>query len=154
MEGSKLVKLLLLAAILFGAWKYGPPWIKQQTSHNTVEASAASGAVGSCIANAERASSAWGSGIGRFANPPYDVDAWAGFRADVDAKIATADTSCEGSAESSQKARGAMRDLRSLVADLDSAIRSGAPPAGDIVQRQGDIDAQLDAARELVRSGK
>ncbi|HEV2721142.1 MAG TPA: hypothetical protein VG323_14060 [Thermoanaerobaculia bacterium] len=153
MDGSKLVKLLLLAAILFAAWKYGLPWIKQQTSH-AAEASATGSAASSCIVDAERASSSWGSGIGRFANPPYDVEAWSRFRADIDSKIATAETSCSDSSESSQKARSAMRDLRSLVADLDSAIRSGAPPAGDIVQRQEAIDAQLDAARELVRSGK
>jgi hypothetical protein len=153
MDGAKLLKLLVVAAIVFGAWKYGLPWIKQQTSH-TVEASAAGSAESSCIANAERASESWGSGIGRFVNPPYDMDAWSRFRQDTEAQIATAESSCEGSSESCQTARAAMRDLRSLVADLDSALRNGTSPAGDIVRRQESIDNQLNAAHAMARAGK
>jgi len=153
MDGSKLLKLLVLIALVFVGWKYGLPWVKQHTSHAS-EASAVGTANNSCIADAEAASEAWGSGIGRFANPPYDVDAWSKFRSDVDGRITKAESSCDGAAESCKKARDAMHDLRSLAADLDSAIRSGAPPSGEIVQRQGAVDAQLDAARDLVRAGK
>lgn len=153
MDGSKLVKLLLLAAVLFVGWNYGLPWFKQKTS-KSVEASAAGSGGSSCVADAERASTSWGSGLSRFVNPPYDVDAWSRFRSDTEAQIATAESSCAGAAESCQKARDAMRDLRSLVSDLDSAIRSGAPPSSEIVQRQGTIDAKLDAARELAQAGK
>lgn len=153
MNASKLVKLLIVVAILFVGWKYGLPWLKKQTAHAT-QASATGSASSSCISDAERANEAWGSGLGRFANPPYDVDAWTAFRTDVEAKIAAAESSCGDASESSKKARDAMRDLRALTADMDSAIRSGAAPSSDIVQKQGNIDAQLDAARDLVRAGK
>jgi hypothetical protein len=153
MDGTRLLKLLVVAAIIFGAWKYGLPWIKQQTSHAS-EASAAGSAGSSCVTNAERASESWGSGIGRFVNPPYDLDAWSRFRADTEAKITTAESSCERAAESCQKARAAMHDLRSLVADLDSAFRNETSVPGDVVRRQESIDNQLDSARALAQLGK
>ena len=47
-----------------------------------------------------------------------------------------------------------MRDLRSLLSDLDSAIRNGSAPPSDLVQRQEAIDKQIDEAAELTRAGK
>ena len=47
-----------------------------------------------------------------------------------------------------------MSDLRGLVSDFDTAIRSGSSPGQDAVQRQEQIDRQIDDARELVRAGK
>jgi hypothetical protein len=152
MDGSRIVKWIIVLAVVFAAWKFGIPWVKQHTSQSAT-ASAVPGD-NSCLATADRAAQAWGSGIGKYANPPYDVDAWSNFKSDVESKISAAETACSASTESCAKARDAMHDLRSLVSDLDTAIRSGAPPAGDIVQRQANIDAQLDTARDLVRSGK
>ncbi|HEY2325839.1 MAG TPA: hypothetical protein VGJ82_23485 [Thermoanaerobaculia bacterium] len=47
-----------------------------------------------------------------------------------------------------------MGDLRSLLSDLDSAIRNGSAPPSDVVQRQDAIDKQIDEAAELTRNGK
>jgi len=117
-------------------------------------ASARSGGSSPCINAADAASSTWGSGIARFVNPPYDLEAWASFKRDVDSKISAADAECSCGEESCVKVKSAMSDLRSLVSDLDNAIRSGGSPGQDIVQRQEQIDNQIDAARELVRAGK
>src|ERR1051325_1891692 len=136
----KIVKLLVVVAIVFVGWKYGLPWVKQHTSH----ASTASAGDSACVSAAEHANDTFGNGIGRFANPPYDIAAWESFRSDVTKNIDAADAACRESNESCAKARDAMRDLRSLASDLDTAIRSGAPPSSDIVQRQGAVDAQLD----------
>ena len=149
MDLSKIVKWVLLLAVVFVAWKYGLPKLQQATSSS----SSGGGADKPCIAQAERASDAWGNGIGRFANPPYDLDAWGSFKSDVDRRISAAQSACSDSSESSVKVRDAMRDLQSLVSDCDTSIRAGSPPP-DLVQRQGQVDSQLDAARELVKSGK
>jgi hypothetical protein len=47
-----------------------------------------------------------------------------------------------------------MRDLRSLLSDLDSSIRNGSPPPSDLAQRQEAVDKQIDEAAELTRAGK
>jgi hypothetical protein len=69
-------------------------------------------------------------------------------------KISAAESECSCSADSCQKARAAMGDLRSLLSDLDSAIRNGSAPPSDVVQRQDAIDKQIDEAAELTRNGK
>jgi hypothetical protein len=148
---NKLLRLAVIVAVVFFAWKYGLPWVQQKTGSTT---SAPARADDSCVGAARAASEAWGSGIRQFVNPPYDTGAWSSFRSGIDSKIAAAESSCSGSTESCAKGQSAMRDLRSLVSDLDTAIRSGGAPPSDIVQRQESVDRQIDEAQELVRSGK
>ena len=51
-------------------------------------------------------------------------------------------------------ARDAMRDLQTLVANMDNAITSGSPPPDDAVQRQEAIDTKIEAAAALARGGQ
>ena len=147
---DRIVKLVVVAAIVFVAWKYVVPWVKKQGGGGeTVVA----GGGASCVRSAERASEAWGSGLSRFVNPPYDAGAWSSFRGDVESKINAAEADCDCQVDSCGKAREAMRDLRSLVSDLDSTIRNGSS-ASDFVQRQEAIDNRINEASDLARAGK
>ena len=47
-----------------------------------------------------------------------------------------------------------MRDLRSLVAEMDSSLRGGLPPPSDLVQRQEAIDNAISSAHDLAQQGK
>jgi hypothetical protein len=154
MDLSRIAKWLVILVIAFLAWKYlSPKFLKP--SNSTPGSAEPGGFVNSsCIGAAEKASQAWGSGVGKFVNPPYDMDAWSVFRSDVDTKIANAEGQCACIAESCHKVQSAMHELSSLVSDLDGSLRGGTPPPDGIVQRQESIDRQLDEARELVRSGK
>ena len=152
MDLSRIVKWLVVVIVLFFAWKYlSPKFLKKETTPAAADGTFVNS---SCIGAADKASSAWGSGVGRFVNPPYDMDAWSIFRSDVDSKIANAQGQCACVAESCHKIQSALHDLSSLASDLDSAMRSGSPPPSDIVQRQEAIDHQLDEARDLIRAGK
>jgi hypothetical protein len=154
MDLSRIIKWLLVVIVAFIAWKYlSPKFLKKETTPAATEG-AGTFVNSSCIGAADKASSTWGSGIGRFVNPPYDMDAWSIFRSDVDSKIANAQGQCACVAESCHKIQSALHDLSSLANDLDSALRSGSPPPSDIVQRQEAIDHQLDEARDLIRAGK
>lgn len=151
MDTGRLIKLIAIAALVFLAWKYGMPWAKKQM-HGS--AATSSSGQSSCTTAAQHASEVWGSGLHRFANPPYDIAAWSSFRADVDAQISSAESECRAAQESCEKARAAMTELRGLVAGFDTAIRNGSPPPDDAVQRQEGIDTKIDAAADLVRAGK
>lgn len=153
MDANRLIKWVLIIALAIVAWKYGLPWIKQKTDGSVTSSSSAS-PQSSCGSAAQRASETWGSGLHRFANPPYDLAAWSSFRGDVDTQINAAESECRGTQESCEKARAAMTDLRALVSAFDTSIRNGSPPPDDAVQRQEGIDAKIDAANELVRAGK
>ncbi|HYC90826.1 MAG TPA: hypothetical protein VEO54_16535 [Thermoanaerobaculia bacterium] len=149
---DRIIKLLIAAAIVFAAWKYAVPWVKAKAGGSGAE-TAVEGGGASCVRSAERASEAWGSGLGRFTNPPYDPGAWSTFRGNVESRINAAEADCDCRAESCTKAREAMRDLRALVSDLDSTIRTGSS-ASDFVQRQEAIDNRINEAGDLARAGK
>lgn len=155
MDFGRLLKWIVIVAVVFLAWKTLVPWMKRQSSGGSSTSRTSVGAIGddSCVGLAERASEKWGSGLAQFVNPPYDLAAWGNFRSDVDAQIARAESKCSCAAESCTKVRGAMGELRSLVSDMDSAIRNGSSPGG-IVQRQEMIDNRINEARDLQAAGK
>ena len=145
MDVGRIVKIVVVIAVIFAIWKYGVPWIQRQGSVGTSKTASSDN---SCISSAQRASEKWGSGLGQFVNPPYDLDAWSTFRGNVESSISAAESDCGCAAESCTKAREAMRDLRSLVADLDSTLRNGSDPSG-FVQRQEAIDNKINEAAAL-----
>ncbi len=151
MDANRLIKWVAIIVLAFVVWKYAVPWAKRQMSRHAPPAVSSDN---SCVAAAQRASEAWGSGLHRFVNPPYDLTAWSSFQSDVQAKISSAESECRGSAQSCDAARVAMSELRTLVGDLDTAIRNGSPPPDDAVQRQEAIDTKIEAAAELTRAGK
>jgi hypothetical protein len=151
MDGNRLVKLIVIIALLFVAWKYAIPWAKKQVNRPTASSASTDS---SCVTAARQASEAWGSGLHRFVNPPYDLGAWSSFRGGVETKIAAAESECSASSQSCDAARGAMSDLKSLIAELDTAITKGSPVPEDAVQRQEAIDAKIEAAADLASSGK
>jgi hypothetical protein len=151
MDVKRLIKFVIIIGIVFVAWRYGIPWAKQQVKGRVTTSASPDN---SCVAAARRASEAWGGGLHSFVNPPYDLGAWSTFRGDVESKISAAESECSVSSASSDLARSAMRDLRSLVRDLDTAITNGSPVPDDAVTRQEAVDTKIETAAELARSGK
>lgn len=154
MDLGRIVKWIVILGLVYFAWNVAIPWIQNQGSKGSKSSkSSQSSSDNSCVQSAARASETWGDGIGRFVNPPHDTMAWDTFRGKVETRIRAAESECGCATSSCDKARGAMRDLRGLVTDLDSALRSSSGPPSDIVQRQESIDTRIDEARELARSG-
>ena len=140
----RILKWLVILVLLFLAWKYIEPRLKKSGAAKTTSSSNPSA---NCAASAARASERWGSGLRQFVNPPYDVAAWNEFKVNVEGQISSAESDCNCDAGGCAKGRQAMRDLRSLVSDLDYAIRNGSSPPLDAVQRQESIDNLIDEAR-------
>ena len=153
MDFGRIGKIVVLVAIVFIAWKYVVPWMKQQGGGVSETTTPASNGGGSCVQSAQHASETWGGGLHQFANPPYDLNAWSSFRGNVESEISSAERDCACTGESCEKAREAMRDLRALVSDVDSTIRNGSDASG-FVQRQEAIDNRINEAAELARAGK
>jgi hypothetical protein len=151
MDTNRLLKWIVVIVLAIVAWKYGLPWVKQ---HMPRSAAATSSPESSCTSAAQHASETWGSGLHRFANPPYDLSAWSDFRGGVESEIAKAQTECSCAQQSCETARGAMSDLRSLVSEFDTAIRNGSTPPENAVQRQESIDTTIETAATLARGGK
>lgn len=153
MDAGRLLKWIVALAVVVFAWKVALPWVKGQNLGSSSRA-AASGGTNPCVAGAQYASETWGSGLGRFVNPPYDIDAWSQFREDVGQRIAAAEKDCSCPSESCARVRSALSDLRTMSSELDSSIRNGSAPPGDIVQRQEAIDNAITVAGEQSRAGR
>jgi hypothetical protein len=155
MDVSRLIKFVVVIAVVVIVWKVVLPKLNEPPSDaSSSSKSSRSAPDNNCVKRAEGASETWGRGLRQFANPPYDTSAWSGFRSEVDGKIDSALSDCSCSDESCQKATAAMRDLRGMIAEMDSAIRNGSPPPDDAVQRQERIDNQINEAGDLARAGK
>ena len=140
-----LIQLLIVIVLAFVIFKW---W---QKNHQTAPTAAGASASQECAAAAAAAGETWGSGVGRFANPPYDTAAWDDFRSRVEREARQAQEKCLCGDAACNTAKGAMSDLRSLVSEMDSALRSGSPPPSDLVQRQEAIDNAINAARDQAK---
>jgi hypothetical protein len=153
MDIGRLFKWIVIVGLAVFAFKVVVPWVKQQKLGGQTTSISTSVGDDSCAGQAERASEKWGSGLAQFVNPPYDLNAWSSFRSTVESQIGMAESKCTCANESCAKVRDAMRELRGLVSDMDSAIRNGSSPGG-IVQRQEHIDVMIEESRNLQRAGK
>jgi hypothetical protein len=146
-----VVTWLIVIAIIYFAWTKALPWWKE---HHAPAASATASIGQDCVSAAAATGDTWGSGVGRFANPPYDTAAWNDFRSRVDRQARQAEMKCLCAESSCKTAKGAMNDLRALVSEMDASLRGGLPPPSDLVQRQEAIDNAINSARELAQQGK
>ena len=153
MQGRTLIKLVIVAVIVVVIWKKGVPWWNAHQSTTTTTTSSSS-SDNACVSLAESASETWGSSIGHFVNPPYDLAAWDDFRSRVEQRTRSADDKCSCAADSCTTAKAAMNDLRALVQEMDRSIHEGTPPPSDAVQRQESIDNAINSAHDLARQGK
>lgn len=153
MEGKTLLKLAIAVAVVVVIWKKGIPWWNE---HRASEASSISNTSpnNACVDAAAQADDTWGSGVGRFANPPYDLAGWDEFRSHVEQQARRAEEKCLCADSSCTTAKQAMGDLRSLILEMDQSLRSGSPPPEDLVQRQESIDNAVNSARDLAKQGK
>ena len=94
---KSLFKLVVIVVIVLLIWKKGIPW--WQANHGkSASSSSTATAGGSCIELAEHASEVWGSGLARFANPPYDLGAEFSFFGEIRGRGSVPDFACWGMA--------------------------------------------------------
>lgn len=153
-QGNPLVKLVILAVVVWAGWRYGLPWVKQQGFLGTSKTTVTDTPNAACVSAVDDAVAVWSNGIVRFMNPPIEPAVWSDFRSDVDRKIEQASSACNCISESCGLGTQISRDLRRLLSEMDAAVRSGGPPPGDLVQSQEAIDLKIEQAWKLVDAGK
>lgn len=140
MQGSRVLRILIVMGVVFVAWKW---WTTQHRAPATAPADRTSPAV-NCQFEARAANDYFGSRIGGFTNPPYDMQAWDQFKSGTESRISRAESKCSCSDPPCTRANEAMSELRTMLGELDSAIRSGGSPPTDLVQRQERINQALE----------
>src|SRR2546428_5656192 len=147
MEAIKtLIKWVIVIAVIVLIWTKFVPWLNERHSASTSTTAESPGVA--CASAAAAASEAWGSGVGRFANPNVDMSAWDEFRSRVDQQARRAQERCLCGDSACNTAKNALADLRGLVSEMDSSLRSGSPPPSDLVQGEGAIDNTINYRRD------
>lgn len=153
---SGLTQLVILAAAGALFFFKGVPWFKENFRRSPAKET--SGKVGifgsSCVASGERVSESFGSRLGGFVNASADLSAWTEFRTGIEGQIGEAQAACSCSLESCSKTKEALNELRSVVGQLDSAIRGASSPGTGLVMQQEKIDNLLEEAKDLADQGK
>ncbi len=139
MQGSTVVRLLIVAAIAFVGYKW---WMQKRGTSTPAPRPTTSPAV-TCQFEARSAADFWSSNVSHYSNPPYDASAWQDFKSMIDDRMARADEKCSCSDDPCTRGREAMTELRMAVSDMDASVRSGGPPPSDLVQRAERIDQAL-----------
>ena len=149
MDLGRIVKWLVILALIFFVWKMAMPWIQKKSAPAAAQSGQAADTP--CVRAAAEASERWGSGLSRFASTTSETTEWQTFRGMAEGRIGSAESACGCDTPSCAKARDALRDLRGIVSDMDSALRSGSAPPGDVVQRQEAVDNTINEARSLLK---
>jgi len=154
-QSNPIVRLVVLALVAWGVWKYGVPWLKSQGfGSSRSSAKVASSPSADCVSAVDDAVAVWSRDIVRFMNPPIDMNEWGDFRSSIDDRLHSAGSTCNCATEACGMATQASRDLRRLLSEMDAAVRSGGAPPGDLVQAQESIDLKLEEAWKLADAGK
>ena len=152
---AKIIKLAIIAFLLYLAYTEGLPLLRQLGDGVGGDVLPRSGGVGptGCVGAAERASDLFGERVGRVSGPGTDPQVWDDFRRSVDDAIYEAQSQCDCSMESCDKAREALSALGDQLAQFGERLRTGTM-AQNPVSQQTRIPRLLGEARELARQGR
>jgi hypothetical protein len=138
MQGSSVVRVVIVAAVAFFAWKW---WTGQHPSAPARPASTSPGT--NCQFEARSAADFWSANVTAFKGPPYDMSSWEDFKSRAEEHVARADGKCSCGDDSCTRGKEAMSELRKAMNEMDAAVRGGGEPPSDLVQRAERIDQAL-----------
>jgi len=99
-----------------------------------------------CIGFARQANSSFASEIRQFAQPPVDQGLWATTLIDLSSQLSAADTACSCPSDACLTASAALLELRGLINDINTFVRTAGPPVMNAANRLETIDRLLESA--------
>lgn len=150
---KKIIQYGILALVVYVVVTTAPKWIENVSELGSdLSRKGPELGQGRCVATAEGASETFGRGLRNFSSPPVDVDSWDVFMEGLKEKMYDAETECDCSRDSCQRASEALAELRQLIDDFDGSLRGSNMPLNP-ARRQETIDRLLKRAREFDRQG-
>ena len=140
-----LAILVVIAGAAYLLYTQGlPTWREHQAAKEAVVAEGQR--AGECVRLAKAASASFGSEIRQFSQPPIDQGLWANFLLQIGGDLSTADNVCSCPAEACASASAALLELRGLVNDLNTFVRTAGPPVMNGANRLETVERMLDRA--------
>lgn len=148
---SRVVRLIVVAAVVYVGYTQVYPWFKSITGGPGASASQDSGfsdgGARRCIDLAARASSTLGGELRQYTKPPIDLVDWSATVNKVEMKIYQADSDCRCSAPGCSEARQALSEMRNLLASFDSTARGDADGFSNPAYQLQEADRLIEEAR-------
>jgi hypothetical protein len=150
-----LVQLVVVAALGYGLWAYGIPWIRREVGRTTPPVSSAvPGAGGACVQLAARASEALHDELLDSARPLMEDDQWEDAVRGVEATLFEASQGCGCALESCAKTRSALVALTSLLSSARGSFRASQSVPLELSRAYEVANQELWEAYDLARDGK
>ena len=150
-----LIQLAVLAALGYGLWAYGVPWVQRRVGQARPPVSSpARGAGGACVQTAARASEQLHDQLLDSARPLYDDADWRGVVDGVDSAMQQARVACDCRLESCALARRALSTLSAVLASAQGQFRSSQSVPLELGRQYEQANQQLWDAYDLARDGR
>jgi hypothetical protein len=152
---SKVINLILLAAVLYFGYTQVIPWFRSLGSGPGSKSFSDPGAGegGRCVTAARQAAEVFSEEMRSFSQPPIDVDAWDRTYLRIENRISNADQACACSRPACFTAQGGLGTLRELGDDFSRAARGAGTPPINAASAMNRVYDALDLAAEQARSG-
>lgn len=147
---GRLVKLLVLAGLLYFAWTEGWPWLQgelESLGATRSDVSSMQSEAGRCVAGAEAARRAFGEGFRGATTRRGDHSEWLRFSGRIQSRIRDARSACRCPEDACELADGAMRELERNLHELDGMIRGSVDRFSNPAARLEEVDQLLAEAR-------
>ncbi len=143
---ARLIKLAIVIGLAWAAYSYGWPFV-QRLLNDPGTGMAGTPGVDKCIRSARAAVEYFGDEVVRFAQPPVDVNAWAGATNSVQGRVRTAKQACVCDERACDDVSTALDQLGDLVQSFDETVRRGQPLQNPGARISRIVDAIDDAER-------
>ena len=151
---KSVVKLAVLAALLYLGYTKGMPWLErlQQSKQDQSVEQEQNAASADCVALARTAADTLGSELIPLAAPQTDRGTWGTALIRTGGALTDADNACRCGTKSCLQASVALIEMRQVIDSLNSALRGTAPPLINPANSLEHVDRLLDEAHRLIRN--
>lgn len=146
---AKILKFLIVIAIVYFAVTKGLPWLKSQLADKMSLAGASNQEV--CHHVAQRAADDFAERMRRFSTPPIDAKAWEDTVSETRYQVESADKQCRTcDHEACLETSRALDELGSMIKSFDESVQAGRGIPPDGASRFDRVYAALDRAQSLL----
>ena len=149
-----IVKLAVLAGLVYLGFEYGRPWIERLDEGSAAGGTAVSAEAGddvaTCLEWTRSASNALDGATTVMGTPPYDAAAWANLESRLLSQVGEARAACSCAHDACETANAALDAMEGIVGDYAAAV-AGDGTLTDLARQYDEVHGLLATAQSQAR---